>query len=153
MLKIGNDHINLYPKVDKYDNRSAHSRGGSKVMGCVQPGMHISLCRKEGANGTGIYKYDMNLLRSERGFMCYACEYVTQSSIRSNVYVQKNQRGIGRKTQHNCIHLITHKRLIMYIIFSLKSNIICIQILIMFILLSYKYPISKIMQRSKYVLL
>ena len=61
-------------------------------MGCVQPGMHISLCRKEGANGTGIYKYDMNLLRSERGFMCYACEYVTQSSIEV-MYMSKRIKG------------------------------------------------------------
>ena len=45
--------MNLEPKVDNYDNRSAHSREGNKVMGCVQPGMHISLCRKEGANGNG----------------------------------------------------------------------------------------------------
>ena len=60
--------MNLELKVDNYDNRFAHSREGSKVMGCVQPGMHISLCRKEGAKWqrqTGIYRFDMKLLRSE----------------------------------------------------------------------------------------
>ena len=59
----------LQPNIDKYDNRSAHSREGSKVMGCVQSGMHISLCRKEGANGTVTYKYDIQVVRNKWGFM------------------------------------------------------------------------------------
>ena len=56
--------MNLEPKVDNYDNRFAHSREGSKVMGCVQPGMHISLCkRKESTNGNTYSKYDVKFLR------------------------------------------------------------------------------------------
>ena len=57
--------MNLEPKVNNYDNRFAHSREGSKVMGCVQPGMHISLCRKEGEYKWQwvLSKYDVKFLR------------------------------------------------------------------------------------------
>ena len=84
--------IKLKPKIDKYDNRSAHSREGNKVMGCVQPGMHISLCRKEGANGTGICKYDTNLLRSGWGFMLHPYENVTYRST-VVMYMSKRIKG------------------------------------------------------------